>query len=238
MSIIWSSMQEAGRLLANGDPVVWQIITLSLRVSSVATAIGMLIGLPLGYVLGTTVFAGRRVIALLVILLVNTGMGLPPVVVGLFVTLALSRSGPLGFMGWLFTPQAMVLAQVIIATPLIAGVSAAAVGAVPEELRLQARSLGAGRLAEGLLTLNEARGGVLSAIVAGFGGVISEIGAVMMVGGNIEGYTRVMTTAIVTETRMGNTGNAIALAFILLGLALAVNGLLTWLQHMGAAYER
>lgn len=231
-------MLEAVRLLVSGNADVWQIITLSLRVSAVATAIGMLIGLPLGYVLGTTIFSGRRVIALLVILLVNTGMGLPPVVVGLFVTLALSRSAPLGGLGWLFTPTAMVVAQVIIATPLIAGVTAASVGAVPEELRLQARSLGASRFAEGILTLNEARAGVLTAVVAGFGGVISEIGAVMMVGGNIEGHTRVMTTAIVTETRMGNTGTALALAFILLGLALVINGGLTWLQHAGAAYER
>jgi tungstate transport system permease protein len=238
VSLLIDSTIHAWQLLLTGDAGVWQIILLSLRVSAVATMIGIVIGLPLGYILGTTVFSGRRVMALLVILLVNTGMGLPPVVVGLFVTLMLSRSGPLGFMSLLFTPQAMVIAQVIIATPLIAGVSAASVAAVPVELRLQARSLGASRLQEGWLTLKETRAGVLAAIVAGFGGVISEIGAVMMVGGNIEGYTRVMTTAIVTETRMGHEGNAIALALILLGLAIVVNSLLTWLQHAGGAYER
>jgi tungstate transport system permease protein len=234
--VIWTSMTQAWQLLLSGDATVWQIILLSLRVSAIATAIGMVIGLPLGYILGTTVFSGKRVMALLIILLVNTGMGLPPVVVGLFVTLMLSRSGPLGALSLLFTPEAMVIAQVIIATPLIAGVSAAAVAAVPTELRLQARSLGASWVQECWLTIKEARAGVLSAIVAGFGGVISEIGAVMMVGGNIEGFTRVMTTAIVTETRMGNEGTAIALAFILLGLALAVNVVLTWLQHAGESY--
>lgn len=233
-----TALAQAFSLLLSGNAGVWEIIWLSLRVSSLATLIAMVIGLPLGYILGTTVFKGRRVIALLVILLVNTGMGLPPVVVGLFVTLALSRSGPLGDLGWLFTPQAMVLAQVIIAMPLVAGVTAAAVGAVPEELRMQARSLGASRTAEGLLTLREARSGVLSAIIAGFGGVISEIGASMMVGGNIEHSTRIMTTSIVLETRMGQTNNALALTFILLGLMLVVNGLLTWLQHLGAQYER
>jgi tungstate transport system permease protein len=232
-----SALSQSLRLLVSGDAGVWEIIWLSLRVSSFATLIAMVIGLPLGYVLGTTVFKGRRVIALLVILLVNTGMGLPPVVVGLFVTLALSRTGPLGDLGWLFTPQAMILAQVIIAMPLIAGVTAAAVGAVPEELRMQARSLGASPVAEGLLTLREARSGVLSAVVAGFGGVISEIGASMMVGGNIEHSTRIMTTSIVLETRMGDNNNALALTFILLGLMLVVNGMLTWLQHAGASYE-
>lgn len=235
--MIWTAIAQAFHLLLSGDPGLWQIILLSLRVSGTATAISVLIGLPLGYVLGTTVFAGRRVIALLVILLVNTGMGLPPVVVGLFVWLTLTRLGPLGSLDLLFTPTAMIVAQVIIAMPLVAGVSAAAVGSVPEELRLQARSLGAGRVAEGWLTLREAQGGVLAAIVAGFGGVISEIGASMMVGGNIQHYTRVMTTAIMTETGMGNLNNALALSFILLGLALVVNALLTWLQHMGAAYE-
>lgn len=238
MTAFWTSIAEAARLLASGSGDIWGIILLSLRVSAIATAIAMVIGLPLGYLLGTTVFSGRRVIALLVILLVNTGMGLPPVVVGLFVTLGLSRSGPLGELGWLFTPEAMIVAQVIIAFPLIAGVTAASVGAVPLELRLQARSLGASPLAEGLLTLREARSGVLSAVVAGFGGVISEVGAVMMTGGNIQGYTRTMTTAIVTETRVGNTNTAIALTLILLGLALVINGALTWLQHAGAAYER
>ncbi len=236
--VLWTSFLQAVHLLVSGDPAIWEIILLSLRTSGTATVIGLALGLPLGYVLGTTVFAGRRVMALLVILLVNTGMGLPPVVVGLFVWLSLSRSGPLGVLGLLFTPTAMVIAQVIIATPLIAGVSAAAIAAVPEELRLQARSLGASRLQEGLLTVKEAHAGVLSAIVAGFGGVISEIGAVMMVGGNIEHYTRVMTTAIVLQSRMGRTTDALALTFILLIIALLVNVVLTVLQRRGVGYER
>ena len=221
------------QLFGNAASDLWTVIGTSLAVSGTATVIATIIGLPLGYVLGTGLFRGKRAVALLTILLVNTGMGLPPVAVGLVVYLLLSRTGPLGFMGLLFSQPAMIIAQVIIATPLVAGVAAAVVASVPQEMRLQARSLGAGRLREAWLTLLETRKGIMAAIVAGFGGVMSEVGAVMMVGGNIQGSTRVMTTAIVLETRQGNFAEAGALVIVLIGLALMVNGALTALQMTG-----
>ena len=221
------------QLFGNAASDLWTVILTSLAVSGTATVIATIIGLPLGYVLGTGLFRGKRAVALLTILLVNTGMGLPPVAVGLVVYLLLSRTGPLGFMGLLFSQPAMIIAQVIIATPLVAGVTAASVASIPQEMRLQARSLGAGRLREAWITLLETRKGIMAAIVAGFGGVMSEVGAVMMVGGNIQGSTRVMTTAIVLETRQGNFAEAGALVVVLIGIALLVNGALTALQMTG-----
>lgn len=234
MELIWSAVVEAVRLLTTGASAIFEIIWLSLRVSALAVAIAMVIGIPIGYVLGVGRFVGRR----LSLVIVNTGMGLPPVVAGLIVFMFLSRSGPLGDLGLLFSTPAMIIAQVFISTPLVTGVTAAAVGSVPLELRLQARSLGASWWQEAMLTIKEARRGVMAAVVAGFGGIISEVGAVMMVGGNIEHSTRVMTTAIVLESRKGHFGTALALGFILIGIAFVINGLLTTLQQSGARYER
>jgi tungstate transport system permease protein len=213
---------------------VWSIIGLSLSVSGVAVLIATLIGVPVGYMLGMSRFAGRWAL----ILLVNTAMGFPPVVIGLFVYMALSRSGPLGRLELLFTPQSMVIAQVILAAPLVAGVTTAAIASVPRDLRLQVRALGASRLQETLAVLKESRRGVMAAIIAGFGGIISEVGAVSIVGGNIEGSTRVMTTAIMFYVRRGDFGLAMAWAMILIGIALVVNSLLTALQNAGVVHER
>jgi len=234
MDVIWQAVVEAVRLLTTGASSIFEIIFLSLRVSALAVGISMVIGIPLGYLLGVGRFVGRR----FSLIIVNTGMGLPPVVAGLLVFMFLSRSGPLGDLALLFSTPAMVIAQVFISTPLVTGVTAAAVASVPLELRLQARSLGASWWQEAMLTIKEARRGVMAAVVAGFGGIISEVGAVMMVGGNIEHSTRVMTTAIVLETRKGNFGTALALGFILIGIAFVINGLLTTLQQSGARYER
>ena len=198
------------------------IISLSLYVSGVALLISGAAGIPLGALLALRAFPGRR----LVELLIYTGMGLPPVVVGLAVYVLLSRSGVLGGLGWLFTPAGMIVAQVIIALPLIIGLTAAAVEAVDPALRLQVRALGAAPAQVVRAVLTEARAGVLAALVAGFGSVISEVGAVMLVGGNIEGETRVLTTAIVLETRKGNFALALALGGVLLALATAANFLL------------
>ena len=198
------------------------IISLSLYVSGVALLISGVAGIPLGALLALRAFPGRR----LVELLIYTGMGLPPVVVGLAVYVLLSRSGVLGGLGWLFTPAGMIVAQVIIALPLIIGLTAAAVEAVDPALRLQVRALGAAPAQVVRAVLTEARAGVLAALVAGFGSVISEVGAVMLVGGNIEGETRVLTTAIVLETRKGNFALALALGGVLLALATAANFLL------------
>jgi tungstate transport system permease protein len=199
-------------------PIVW----LTLYVSGAALALATLAGVPLGAGLGLSRFPGRRWVELLI----YTGMGLPPVVVGLAVYLFLSRSGPLGGLGWLFTPSAMITAQVVIALPVVIGLTAAAVQGVDPALGLQVRSLGAGPRQAVWAVLREARLGVLAAIVAGFGSVISEVGAVMLVGGNIEGKTRVLTTAIVLETRKGNFELALALGAVLLALALAANVIL------------
>ena len=221
-SIYSEALEEGIALLISGAAETWVIIETSIRVSGVAVLIAIGFGVPLGILVGSRRFKGRRAS----LLVANTGMGLPPVVVGLVVAMAFSRRGPFGELGLLYSKQAMVIAQLILAMPLVVAFTAASVAAVPHEVRLQARSLGAGRLQEMSLVLREARMGVVAAVAAGFGAIISEVGAVQMVGGNIAGDTRVMTTAIVQYTRMGRYGQSLALALILLGLILVVNAAL------------
>ena len=227
MELIWSGIIRAVRLLLTGDPEVLEITLLSLKVSGSATLVALLLGIPLGAVLALIRFRGRG----LVISLVNTGMGLPPVVVGLFVTILLWRSSLLGFLGLLYTPAAMIIAQVVIAFPIVAGLTLAALQSLNPRLRLQLLALGASSLQVVLLLLREARLPLLAAVMAGFGGVISEVGAVLMVGGNIKGHSRVLTTATVLETRMGNFETAIALGILLLLLTFTVNLILTRIQQ-------
>jgi tungstate transport system permease protein len=203
-----------------------EIVLLTLRVSGIALGLAAFLGVPLGALLGISQFRGRGFI----VGLVYTGMGLPPVVVGLSVYLVLSRSGPLGDLSWLFTPAAMISAQTIIALPLIIGISMAAVDGLDPAIRLQLRSLGTSRHQEMMGMLSEARSGVLAGIVAGFGGIISEVGAAILVGGNIEGKTRILSTAIVLETRRGNFGFGLALGGVLLTIAFIVNFLLMRLE--------
>ena len=215
-----TGFREAFTLIIGGDSQLMEIVLLSLRVSGIALALSTVIGIPFGALLGLARFRGRR----LAVALIYTGMAFPPVVIGLFVYLMLSRSGVLGSLNiaWiprLFTPAAMIVAQVIIAFPLVAGFTMAAVQGVDPALRLQVQSLGASRWQTTWAILDEARVGAIAAIVAGFGGIISEVGAVMLVGGNIEGQTRVLTTAIVLETNKGNFGLAMALGVILLSMA-------------------
>src|SRR5881628_566887 len=227
MDLLGSGVRQAIALVVGADREIWGILWLSLQVSGSATLISLLIGIPAGAALALSRFPGRG----LVVSAVNTGMGLPPVVVGLFVTLLLWRSGPLG--GWeiLYTPAAIVIAQAVIAAPIVTGITLAAVQQVPREFRLQLLALGASRPQMVWMVLREARLPMLAAVMAGFGGVISEIGASMMVGGNIRGQTRVLTTATVMETARGNFDVAIALSLILLGLTFLVNYLLTALQQ-------
>ncbi len=220
-------MLHAINLILSFDPALYEIIWLSLGVTGLALLLSTLVGVPLGAALGLSRLRARGFITALL----YTGMGLPPVVVGLFVYLMLSRSGPLGLLGWLFTPSAMVAAQIIIAFPLVAGLTMTAVQGVDPALRLQVRALGATRAQEVWAVLREARIGVIAAIVAAFGGIISEVGAVMLVGGNIEGKTRVLTTAIVLNTRTGDFDLALALGIILLALAFVANAALLRLQH-------
>jgi tungstate transport system permease protein len=227
MDLLLESVREAARLLLGGDPYVWETLWLSVRVSGIAVVLGVLLGLPLGVLVGVSRFAGRRI----VVALIHTGFALPPVVAGLFVYIMLSRAGPAGSLQLLFTPAAMVAAQALLASPYVAGITLAAMQAVPAEARAQARALGASPLQALAAHLREAWLGVVAAIIAGFGAVISEVGAVLMVGGNIRGETRVMTTAIVLETRRGNFAVAMALGLVLLMVAFAVNVLLTRLQQ-------
>jgi tungstate transport system permease protein len=227
MDLILTGTKHAFWLLLSGDPEVWRITFLSLSISISATLVSLLLGIPLGTFLALNQFPGRR----FVISLVNTGMSLPPVVVGLFVTILLWRSGPLGFLRLLYTPTAMIVAQVIIAAPIVTGLTLAAIQQLNPKLRLQILALGASRTQYVWLLLREARLPLLAAVMAGFGGVISEIGASMMVGGNLLGYTRVLTTATVMETGKGNFDVAIALSVILLLLIFGVNAILTYTQQ-------
>lgn len=224
MEEIVQGFLEAIRLITTLDPALMEIVLLSLRITGIALFFSTLIGIPVGVFLGLTRFVGRP----FVIALLYTGMGFPPVVVGLFVYLMLSRSGPLGTLNWpiipsLFTPGAMITAQAIISFPLVAGFTMAAVMGVDPNLHRQVRALGATRWQTAWTVLVEARLGVVVSIIAGFGSIISEVGAVMLVGGNIENSTRVLTTAIVLETRKGNFDLAMALGVILLALSFAAN---------------
>jgi ABC-type tungstate transport system substrate-binding protein len=212
------------------NPDVWEITLLSIKVSGLATLISLLIGLPLGTILALSKFPGRSVL----LTFVNTGMALPPVVVGLAVAMALWRSGPLGGLHLIYTPTAIIIAQVIISAPVVTGLSAAALQALDPRLRLQLLGLGASRLQMVFSIWREARLPLLAALMAGFGAVISEVGASMMVGGNIRHQTRVLTTAIVLETNIGDFASAIALGLLLLLITFLINFALTWIQQKGA----
>lgn len=227
MELIWDGIRQAFRLLFTQEPEIWAITWLSLKISGGATLLSLLLGIPIGIFLALTQFPGRSI----TVALINTGMGLPPVVVGLFVSIFLWRSGPLGFLELLYTPTAMVIAQVVIAFPIVAGLTMAAFQTLNPNLALQLLGIGASRFQLLWLLCKEARLPLLAAVMAGFGGVISEVGASMMVGGNIRGQTRVLTTATVLETGKGNFEIAIALGLILLLLTFAVNYLLTRIQQ-------
>jgi tungstate transport system permease protein len=227
VDLIWDGIREAFRILATGDHDVWEITMRTLYVSGTATAIALVIGIAIGAGLAFGRFPGRGA----AITLVNTGMGLPPVVVGLLVAILLWRSGPLGPLHLIYTSGAMIVAQVVIATPLVTGFSVAALGALPARLRPQLYALGASRLQMLRLVLVEARLPLFAAIMAGFGAAVSEVGASLMVGGNLAGDTRVLTTAIVQEVARGNFDVAIALSLILLVLILCVVAVLTSVQQ-------
>jgi tungstate transport system permease protein len=213
--------------LAGGDLV--EITVLSLVISGLATAISLVLGLPFGTWLALSRFRSRG----LTLAVINTGMALPPVVVGLFVAMMLWRSGPLGDLGLMYTPTAMVIAEVIIATPVMIGLTVAALGQLDPRLRLQLLGLGASRWQMVTWLWRESRLPLLAALMAAFGSVISEVGAAMMVGGNIRHETRVLTTAIVLETGKGAFAAAVALGLVLLALAFLVNAVLTWAQQRG-----
>lgn len=227
MDLILDGLIRAFWLIVTFDREVMSITLLSLKVSGAATLFSLVFGITVGAVVALTRFPGRN----FVVSLINTGMGLPPVVVGLFVSIFLWRNGPLGFLGILYTPSAMIIAQAIIATPIVMGITVAAMQQLPKKLRLQVLALGATRIQLLWILIRESRLPLLAGVMAGFGGVISEVGASIMVGGNIKGYSRVLTTATVMETSRGNFDTAIALGVILLLLAYLVNFVLTHIQQ-------
>jgi tungstate transport system permease protein len=227
MDLLLQGLEKAARLIASGDTDVIEVAWLSLEVSALATLLALVVGVPFGVWIGLKPFPGRN----LIVSLVNTGMGLPPVVVGLFVTIFLWRSGPFGFLELLYTPAAIVVAQLILALPVVVGLTIAAVQQIDPRLSLQLLGLGASRAQLLVLLLREARLPLLAAVMAGFGAVISEVGASLMVGGNILHHTRVLTTATVLETSKGNFDVAIALSLILLGLSFVINLALTLIQQ-------
>ena len=227
MDLFVEGVIKAWQLLVSFDSEVLAVTLLSLKVSGLATLFSLVLGLGGGTLVALTSFTGKH----LLVSAVNTGMGLPPVVVGLFVTILIWRNGPLGYLELLYTPSAIIMAQTIIATPIVMGISIASIQNLPANLRLQILALGASRTQMAWLLVKEAKLPLLAGVMAGFGGVISEVGASIMVGGNIKGYTRVLTTATVMETSRGNFDAAIALSVILLGLCFGVNYLLTVAQQ-------
>lgn len=229
MSEFQDAFVQAARLLGRADPELLEIIALSLRVSLTALLLSCAVGLPLGAALGVLRFPGRRAL----VVLLNALMGLPPVVLGLALYLVLSRSGPLGFLGLLFTPTAMIVAQWLLVTPIVAALTRQVVEDLHEEWEEEFRSLGAGRLRSLLELLYEARFQLATAVLAGFGRAIAEVGAVLIVGGNIAHVTRVMTTTIAMETNKGELALALALGIVLVGLSLVVNAGLVAAQELG-----
>jgi tungstate transport system permease protein len=227
LDLIIQGIVNAFQLLIHGDAEVIQITLLSLAISLGATAISLIVGISLGTVIGLTRFLGRRFL----VSLINTGMGAPPVVVGLIVSVFLWRNGPLGLFSLMYTPYAIVIAQCIISLPIITGFTMASIQQIDPKLRLQILALGASRWQLLWLLVRDTRLPLLAAVMAGFGSIISEVGAAMMVGGNIAGETRVLTTAIVLEVGKGHFGIAIALGIILMALVYLVNVVLTAIQQ-------
>lgn len=227
MDLLLEGLKQAFNMFINGDPEIWEITLRTLKVSFTAIFISMMIGIPGGIFLGLSRFPGRRIL----LVLINIGMGLPPVVAGLWITILLWRSGPLGDLALLFTPTAIILAQVIVSLPIVTGLTSTAFQQLDEKLLLQIKALGATKIQFFIILMKETKLAIFAAIIAGFGRVMAEVGAAMMVGGNIRGETRILTTSIVMEVSKGNFDVALALSFILMGIAFIITFTLTFLQQ-------
>ena len=227
MELLIDGLKKAIEMIFSGNQEIYNITWLTLRVSFLSMFISTLIGLPLGMFLGLTRFKGRK----LLLVFINIGMGLPPVVAGLWITMLLWRSGPLGDFSLLYTPTAIVLAQLLVSLPIVTGLTSSAFQQINDKMLLQIKALGATKIQTLMLLLKQTKIAIVAAIMAGFGRVIAEVGAAMMVGGNIEDDTRILTTSIVMEVSKGNFDIALALSFILLSVALMVTAALTFLQQ-------
>jgi tungstate transport system permease protein len=227
MELIIDGLKKAVEMILTGDREIFEITWLTLRVCFMAILISSLIGLPLGMLIGLTRFKGRKII----LTIINIGMGLPPVVAGLWITMLLWRSGPLGHLQLLYSPTAIVMAQVLVSLPIVTGLTSSAFQQINDKMLLQIKALGATKIQMIALLLKQTRIAIVAAIMAGFGRVIAEVGAAMMVGGNIQGDTRILTTSIVMEVSKGNFDVALAISFILLTVALMITAALTLLQQ-------
>jgi tungstate transport system permease protein len=227
MELLLEGLKKAIEMILSGDREILEITLLTLRVSITAVLISTMIGIPAGMFLGLARFPGRKFI----LVLVNIGMGLPPVVAGLWITLFLWRSGPLGDLAWLYTPTAIIMAQILVSLPIVTALTSTAFQQINPKLILQVKALGATKVQLYWILMKEVKLAILAAIIAGFGRVIAEVGAAMMVGGNISGETRILTTSIVMEVSKGNFDIALALSFILMTLAFIITFTLTYLQQ-------
>ncbi|MDR6121736.1 tungstate transport system permease protein [Bacillus sp. SLBN-46] len=227
MELLLDGLKKAFEMIFSGDPEVFEITWLTLKVCLISILLSTLLGLPLGILLGLTRFRGRRIL----LLFINMGMGLPPVVAGLWITMFLWRSGPLGDWSLLYSPTAIVMAQVLVSLPIITSLICSAFQQINDKMLLQIKALGATKLQTLVILVKQSKIAILAAIMAGFGRVIAEVGAAMMVGGNIQGDTRILTTTIVMEVSKGNFDIALALSFILLTVALLITAILTFLQQ-------
>jgi tungstate transport system permease protein len=227
VDLIWEGLTKAIELILSGDAGIFEVTLLTLRVSFTAILISTIIGIPIGILLGLTHFRGRK----LLLILINIGMGLPPVIAGLTITMLLWRSGPFGDFALLYTPTAIIMAQILVSLPIIVGLTSSSFQQIDEKMLLQIKALGATKIQTLIILLKEMRIAILAAIMAGFGRVIAEVGAAMMVGGNILGETRILTTSIMMEVSKGNFDVAIALSFILMSLAFLITFCLTTIQQ-------
>lgn len=227
MDLLISGLIRAFEMILSGDPEIFEITWRTLKVSLTAVLISTVVGIPIGILLGLTRFPGRK----LLLVFINIGMGLPPVVAGLWITIFLWRSGPLGDLAFLYTPTAIVMAQILVSLPILIGLTSSAFQEIDEKMLMQIKALGATKLQSLKILLLETRVAILAAIIAGFGRVIAEVGAAQMVGGNIKGETRILTTSIVMEVSKGNFDIAFALSFIIMTLAFLITFILTFLQQ-------
>jgi tungstate transport system permease protein len=227
MELLLNGFIKAWHMIMSGDPEIFKITWLTIKVSLTAILVSTLLGIPLGVLLGLTRFPGRKI----VLVFINIGMGLPPVVAGLWITIFLWRSGPLGWLSWLYTPTAIILAQILVSLPIVVGLTSSAFQQIDEKFLMQLKALGATKWQTLLLLLKETKVAIFAAVIAGLGRILAEVGAAMMVGGNLRDETRILTTSIVMEVSKGNFDVALALSFILMAIAFIITFILTFLQQ-------